>query len=129
VVNIEKIMKASSGHFVLKEEIEYRDMTKVFPEVLTTFLTETEQVPEDADVMQMFIHLNIAELERNKKPEGYNRKGRMRMVFPLGRKEFYIRGSAKSGEVVRISEKISKILIKNGVRHDLEWNALSNFKE
>lgn len=122
-------MKASSGHFVLKEEIEYRDMTKVFPEVLTTFLTETEQVPEDADVMQMFIHLNIAELEMNKKPEGYNRKGRMRMVFPLGKKEFYIRGSAKSGEVVRISEKISKLLTKNGVKHDLEWNALSSFKE
>jgi hypothetical protein len=129
VVIIEKVMKASSGHFVLKEEIEYRDMTKVFPEVLTTFLTETEQVPEDADVMQMFIHLNIAELEMNKKPEGYNRKGRMRMVFPLGRKEFYIRGSAKSGEVVRISEKISKLLTKNGVKHDLEWNALSSFKE
>lgn len=122
-------MKASSGHFVFKDNIEYRDITKVFPEVLTTFLQETEQVPEDDDVMKMFIHLNMMELEKNAKPEGYNRKGRMRLVFPLSRKEFYIRGSSKSGEVVRLTEKLSKILTKGGIKHDVEWNALSIIEE
>jgi len=122
-------MKASSGHFVFKDNIEYRDITKVFPEVLTTFLQETEQVPEDEDVMKMFIYLNMIELEKNSKPEGYNRKGRMRLVFPLSRKEFYIRGSSKSGEVVRLTEKISKILTKSGIKHDVEWNALSIIEE
>ncbi|OPY31032.1 MAG: hypothetical protein A4E32_02014 [Methanomassiliicoccales archaeon PtaU1.Bin124] len=122
-------MKASSGHFVLKDNIEYRDMAKVFPEVLTTFLEETEQVPEDEDVMKMFIYLNMTELEKNSKPEGYNRKGRMRLVFPMTRKEFYIRGSSKSGEVVRLTEKISKILTKAGIKHDVEWNALSIIEE
>ncbi|HSV42817.1 MAG TPA: hypothetical protein VLH13_05340 [Methanomassiliicoccales archaeon] len=119
-------MKASTGHFVLNEDVEYRDMVKVFPEVLTTFLEESNQLPEDDEVMQMFIHLNTIELQKNSKPEGYNRKGKMRMVFPLSRKEFYIRGSAKSGEVVRITEKLSKILNKGGVKHELQWDALSN---
>jgi hypothetical protein len=122
-------MKATSGHFVFREGVDYKDIVKVFPEVLTTFLNDSEQVPEDQDVLHMFIHLNLMDLEKNNKPEGYNRKGRMRMVFPLTRKEFYIRGSAKSGEVVRITEKISKLLNKNGVKHDLEWNALSTFEE
>jgi hypothetical protein len=35
----------------------------------------------------------------------------------------------KSSEVVRITEKISKILSKGGVDHELEWNALSTIEE
>lgn len=126
---MKKRMKATSGHFVLREGTEYRDMVKVFPEVLTTFLEESDQVPEDKDFMNTIIFLNMLELENNQKPEGYNRKGRMRMVFPLDRKEFYIRGSSKSGEVVRLTEKISKILNKNGVKHEVEWNTLSCIEE
>lgn len=122
-------MKATSGHFVLKNRKDYRDIAKVFPEVLTTFLEESDQMPEDEEVLQMFIHLNQVELQRNGKPEGYNRKGRMRLVFPLSRKEFYIRAMTKSSEVVRIAEKLSKILTKGGVDHEVEWNALSMIEE
>lgn len=117
-------MKATSGHFVLEDDIDYKDLAPVFPEVLTTFLEETGQVPEDEDVLKMFIFLNQSELEKNRKPEGYNRKGRMRLVFPLDRKEFYIRGASKSNEVVRITEKLSRILKAAKVEHDLEWNRL-----
>ncbi|HTY48026.1 MAG TPA: hypothetical protein VMB46_10245 [Methanomassiliicoccales archaeon] len=122
-------MKATSGHFVLKGKKDYRDIAPVFPEVLTTFLEETDQLPEDPEVLLMFIHLNQVELERNGKPEGYNRKGRMRMIFPLTRKEFYVRGTARSSEVVRVTERISRILNKNGVDHEVEWNALSSVEE
>jgi hypothetical protein len=118
-------MKASSGHFVLKDRFEYKDMAEVFPDVLKLFLEETDQIPEDPEIMQMFIHLNMVELQKNRKPEGYNRKGRMRLIFPTNRMEFYIKGSSKSGEVVRVTEKISKLLTRNGVHHELEWNALS----
>jgi CTP-dependent riboflavin kinase len=122
-------MKAISGHLVLKGKKDYRDVAKVFPEVLRTFLQETDQMPEDEDVLEMFIQLNMAELQRNGKPEGYNRKGRMRLVFPLTRKEFYIRGMTRSGEVVRVTEKISRILSKGGIDHEVEWNALSSIEE
>ena len=53
----------------------------------------------------------------------------MRLVFPMTRKEFYIRGSSKSGEVVRVAEKLSKILTKGGVHHEMQWNALSSAEE
>ncbi|MCG7840704.1 MAG: hypothetical protein MIO87_02210 [Methanomassiliicoccales archaeon] len=118
-------MKASSGHFVLNDQVEYRDIAEVFPDVLKLFLEETDQVPEDAEIMNMFLHLNQVELLNNRKPEGYNRKGRMRLIFPMTRMEFYIKGSSKSGEVVRVTEKISKLLTRSGMDHELEWNALS----
>jgi hypothetical protein len=122
-------MKAISGHFVLKNKKDYRDIAKVFPELLTTFLEETDQMPEVEEVLRMFIYLNQVELEQNVKPEGYNRKGRMRIVFPLTRKEFYIRGTARSSEVIRVTEKISSILTKAGVDHEIEYNALSSVEE
>jgi len=118
-------MKASSGHLVLNDRTEYQELAEIFPELLKLFLEETDQVPEDPEIMQMFIHLNQMDLEANRKPEGYNRKGRMRLIFPTNRMEFYVKGSSKSGEVVRVAEKISKLLTRNGLDHDLEWNTLS----
>ncbi|MFP4170063.1 MAG: hypothetical protein ACLFUV_03460 [Methanomassiliicoccales archaeon] len=117
-------MKATSGHLVLDEGVDYRDLVDVFPQVLSTFLKETDQEPDDEEVLQMFIYLNLRELEKNEKPEGYNRKGRMRLIFPFHRKEFYVRGNSKSNEVVRVAEKISRLLSGASVEHKLEWNRL-----
>ena len=117
-------MKASSGHLVLDEGVEYRDLVPVFPEILTTFLQESGQVPDDPDILNMFINLNQVELERNCKPEGYNRKGRMRLVFPLEWRECYLPSMSKSNEAIRSTEKISRMLNDAKVGHQVEWNKL-----
>jgi hypothetical protein len=117
-------MKATSGHFIFDEDFQYSELAEAFPEILTTFLEETDQMPDDDDVLQMFIFLNQQALRKNEKPEGYNRKGRMRMVFPLGSRQFYLKSNLAGSEVVRLSEKIGKILTKAGVKHTLQWNAL-----
>lgn len=120
-------MKASSCHFVLSGESDYKHLTKVFPEILTYFLKESDQMPEDEEVMQMFIELNVRDLERNIKPEGYNRKGRMRLIFPLDRKEFYIRGS-KPSDVSRLGEKIGAMLETAGVEHLMEMDSVNGVR-
>lgn len=120
-------MKATSGHFMLDAKVQYSDLAEVFPELLTIFLEETNQMPDDDDVLQMFIYLNRKALENNEKPEGYNRKGRMRMVFPIGSKQFYIKAISASTEVGRVGEKLSKVLSSAGVDHSLEWNALGDY--
>jgi hypothetical protein len=117
-------MKATSGHFVFEESFQYSDLAEIFPEILTTFLEETDQMPDDNDVLQMFIYLNQQALRKNQKPEGYNRKGRMRLIFPLGSRQFYLKSNIAGSEVVRLSERVSKILTKAGVKHTLQWNAL-----
>ena len=35
------------------------------PGLLTVFLEETNQMPDDEEVLQMFIYLNVKALERN----------------------------------------------------------------
>lgn len=118
------MMKAISGHLVFGKDVDYKDIARVFPEVLTVFLEETGQMPDDKDILRMFIHLNMVDLERNRKPEGYNRKGKMRLIFPLDRREFYIRSHTRTNELVRIVEKISRILKSSSIEHEVEWNRL-----
>jgi hypothetical protein len=121
-------MKAESGHILFKEKFKYKDLAGVFEELLVAFLDETDQKPEDEEVLQMFLRVNMMDLEKNRKPEGFNRRGRMKLVFPIcgPKKEMYIRADSKTTEIVRIAERLSKILKKGGVTHTVEWDKLSS---
>ncbi|MDR0198578.1 MAG: hypothetical protein LBI08_02410 [Methanomassiliicoccaceae archaeon] len=110
-------MKVSSVHFILGGKTPYKDLAPAFPDILKMFLMETDQMPEDEEIMMMFIELNMVDLEKNVKPEGYNRKGRMRMVFPMDKKEFYIKSTAKGMDVTRVGERISEMLSASGVQY------------
>lgn len=124
-------MKAQTGHIVFKGQFKYRNLSKCFQEVLTAFLEETDQMPDEEDIMQMFIRLNMMDISKNRKPEGYNRRGRMRLVFPLieGRKEMYVRADVKTTQVVRVTERLSKILKKAGVSHSVQYDQLKTLQE
>lgn len=119
-------MKAETGHIVFKEKFKYKDLQEVFEELLTTFLEETDQMPDEDEILQMFLRINLMDIEKNRKPEGYNRRGRMRMIFPTtkGRRQLYVRADSKTAETVRITERLSRILRKAGVPHVVEWDKL-----
>ncbi|MDR2867019.1 MAG: hypothetical protein LBV13_06450 [Methanomassiliicoccaceae archaeon] len=110
-------MKVSSIHFILSGKTPYKDLAPAFPDILKMFLMETDQMPEDEEILMMFIELNMSDLLRNMKPEGYNRKGRMRMVFPTDKSEFYIKAVGKGVDVARVGERISEMLSATGVRY------------
>jgi hypothetical protein len=124
-------MKAESGHIIFKEKFKYKDLQHCFDELMKVFLEETDQMPDEDEILQMFLRINMMDIEKNRKPEGYNRRGRMRLVFPLtkGRKQFYIRADSKTTEVVRIAERLSKILKKAGVPHLIEWDKLQTIQQ
>jgi hypothetical protein len=119
-------MKAETGHIVFKEKFKYKDLQDCFEEVLKAFLDETDQMPDEDEILQMFMRINMMDIEKNRKPEGYNRRGRMKLVFPLtkGRRQFYLRADSKTTEVVRITERLSKMLKKAGIPHTIEWDKL-----
>jgi len=119
-------MKAETGHIIFKEKFKYKNLEDVFDDVMKAFLEETDQKPEDDEILQMFLRINMMDIEKNRKPEGYNRRGRMKMVFPLRKtkKELYIRADSKTTEVVRVTERLSKILKKGGIPHTVEWDKL-----
>jgi len=119
-------MKAETGHIVFKEKFKYKDLQDCFEEVLKAFLDETDQMPDEDEILQMFMRINMMDIEKNRKPEGYNRRGRMKLVFPLtkGRRQLYLRADSKTTEVVRITERLSKMLKKAGIPHTVEWDKL-----
>ncbi len=115
-------MKASSIHFVLQGKTDYVDLVPVFPDILKMFLEAIDQMPEEEELLEMLIQLNMIDLEQNRKPEGYNRKGKVRLVFPMDSKEFYIKTYGKANELKPIADKISDMLIAANIRFDIKEN-------
>ena len=124
-------MKVRSGHIKFEKGVEYKDFIPIFSEMYLKFLEDTDQVPDEEEVVNMMIKENLIDLERNKKPEGYNRQGRMRMIFPIladkEDMEIYIYGhyhSAKSLEVARVTESMSRFLQSKGFENDVDWDKM-----
>lgn len=115
-------MKVFSVHFVLKGKSDYVDLVPVFPDILKTFLEEIGQMPEDEEILQMFVELNMIDLERNRKPEGYNRKGKIRLVFPLDRKEFYFKSFSKATDLTHITSVVEGYLNSAGIKYEVLHN-------
>ncbi|MDR1954376.1 MAG: hypothetical protein LBP82_00265 [Candidatus Methanoplasma sp.] len=120
-------MKVFSTHFVLKGKSDYKDLAPVFPEILRALLIEIGQMPEEEEIFQMFVEMNMADIERNRKPEGYNRKGKMRLIFPIDRKEFYLKTYSKTTDMSRMAELISSFLTSAGVKFDVLHNDRTDF--
>ena len=124
-------MKVRSGHIRFEKGVEYKDFIPIFSEMYHRFLEDTAQVPDEEEVVHMMIKENLIDLVRNKKPEGYNRQGRMRMIFPIQDEtedlEVYIYGhyhSAKSLEVARVTESMSRFLKSKGFENDVDWDKM-----
>jgi mRNA-degrading endonuclease RelE of RelBE toxin-antitoxin system len=124
-------MRARSAHFTFDKKVKYKDLEKAFKELFNTFLEETGQMPhEEPEYSEILLEENLRDLRKNRKPEGYNRDGSMRLMFPIAeRVEFYIYSRAKSAEVPRVAETLSKILQKAGLKHQLDWDKMLLFAE
>lgn len=111
-------MAKSSVHFILKNKCDYKDLAPVFKDILQNVLQHADQVPEEEE-FTMILRLNLDDLEQNRKPEGYIRKARVRIVFPLDRKEFYVQSySPKVVNLSEIKEDVSNILSTAGIKFD-----------
>jgi hypothetical protein len=90
------------------------------------FLKETEQLEEEEERNHMLVRLNLMDLEKNRKPEGHNRNCRTKMIFPITKTnvQFYIKGNARSSEITKVTESLSKLLSDNNIKHSVEWDKL-----
>ncbi len=127
-------MIVRSGHIVFPRKIKFKDLARVFPDLMKLFLKESGQMPEEEALARILIRTNVADLQANRKPEGYNRDNKLRLVFPIrksGEVSFYIYRSTRSEEVARITETLSALLKHRGLPHKLEWDkmALYHYKE
>ena len=127
-------MIVRSGHILFPKKTQYKDLAKVFPEMLRLFLKESGQMPEDEAIFRILVKTNMADLQNNRKPEGFNRDNKMRLIFPLGKAGeagFYLYRSTRSEEVARLTEMLSSFLRSKGLHHKVEWDkmVLYHYKE
>jgi len=124
------VTKAQSGHIVCCPSFKWKALAPIFDNLLRGFLKESGQMPPEEDIIKMFVKLNMIDLEKNRKPEGWNRRGRVRMVFPItNQPQMYLRSSMKSAEVVRITESMSALLKKAKISHKVKYDDLKHIPQ
>ena len=124
-------MKVRSGHLVFDRKVTFKQLLPVFRPMFLKFLEETQQMPEDPESLEVLLEENLRDLRRNRKPEGYNREGTMRLVFPMTDKkiEMYLYSRTRTADVPRVVEVMSRMLQKAKLKHTIEWDKLTLFQE
>ncbi len=110
-------MAKTSVHFILKGRSSYKDLAPVFEDILRFSLQSVDQMLEEEE-MEMILRLNLDDLEMDKKPEGYLRKARVRIVFPMDRKEFYIQSYSKLVDLGLLANHTKSVLTDAGIEYD-----------
>lgn len=117
------------------EDVEFKDLAPVFPELYRMFMNVADQYPEDSgeEYMEMLIDQNLKDLKKNEKPTGHNREARYRMIFPRERDrvEFYLypRIAEEESEIEDITAEISRFLESNGLEHEIIWDEMNYLKK
>ncbi len=124
-------VKARSGHILLEGRRSYKDLVRVYPEIHRRvveanrpFMKETEPILPD-----VLLEENLRDLRGDRKPGGYNRQeaAGMRLVFPIpenGKPEFYFSKAFRAQEIVQITEQVSALLRRRGIKHSVEYDRL-----
>ena len=124
-------VKARSGHIILDQRRRFKHLVRVYPEIHRKvveanrpFLKETEPMPPE-----VILEENLRDLRADRKPMGYNRQDPlgMRLVFPITdgpRAEFYFVKPTRCQEVVQMTELVSQLLKRRGIRHTVEYDRL-----
>ena len=117
--------KIFTCRFILSKDTEYKDLETIFPDILRYILEENEhlQEPEDEEMREMFIELNMQDIRENRKPEGYNRKAKYRLIFPEDSNEFYVKQMAlKNNDIKRIGSKIGEFLSAANIKYETKFD-------
>jgi hypothetical protein len=122
-------VKARSGHIVLEARKSFRDLARIYPEIHKRVVEANRPLSKDADPMlsEIILDENLRDLKSDRKPIGYNRldAAGLRLIFPIRedkRLEFYVSKPLRCQEVVGLTETISTVLKKAGLKHVVEYD-------
>ena len=124
-------VKVRSGHVVFDKKVTFKQLLPVFRPMFLKFLEETQQMPEDPEILDVVLEENLRDLRHGRKPEGYNREGTMRLIFPIAEKriEMYVYSKTRTADVPRVVEMMSRMLQKAKLKHTVEWDKLTLYQE
>jgi len=123
-------MRVHSGHIRFDRAVTWKKLVPAFRPLFLKFLEESGQMPVDPEILGVLLEENLRDLRQDRKPEGFNREGSMRMIFPISRSlEFYVYSKTKTTEVTRVTEQLSRVLQKYRLKHTVDWDKLLVFAE
>jgi hypothetical protein len=124
-------VKARSGHILLEPKRHYRDLVRVYPEIHKRVVEMNRPFVREADPLlpEVLLDENLRDLKGDRKPVGYNRQDPfgLRLIFPVAderRVELYFTKPSRCQEVVQITEHVSQMLRRRGIRHSVEYDRL-----
>lgn len=124
-------VKARSGHILLDSKRSFRDLVRVYPEIHRRVVEMNRPFVKESDplVPDALLEENLRDLKRDRKPVGYNRQDvfGLRLIFPITddrRVEFYFGKPARCQEVVQVTEQVSTLLRRRGLKHSVEYDRL-----
>jgi hypothetical protein len=124
-------VKARSGHILLDPKRSFRDLVRVYPEIHRRVVEMNRPFVKDTDPLppEVLLEENLRDLKGGRKPAGYNRQDvfGLRLIFPIGddrRVEFYFAKPSRCQEVVQVTEQVSALLRRRGLRHTVEYDRL-----
>ncbi len=124
-------VKARSGHILLEPKRSFHDLVRVYPEIHKRVVEMNRPFVKESDPLspEALLEENLRDLRRDRKPVGYNRQDAfgLRLIFPISderRVEFYFAKPARCQEVVQVTEQVSQLLRRRGVKHSVEYDRL-----
>jgi hypothetical protein len=120
-------MKVHSGHIYLSEKLDWKDLKKVFPDLFKVFLEESRQSFEEPNFVDILIYENMLDLDRNRKPEGFIRDGKMKMLFSKdgGIEIKIIRDKVVPNEDTKaVTESLSHFLTSKKIKNRVEYDKM-----
>jgi hypothetical protein len=131
-VGVTPPVKARSGHIILEARLGYSDLTKVYPDIHRKVVEANRPFQKESEPLlpEVLLEENLRDLRADRKPAGYNRSDpfALRLIFPIcDRKhpEFYFSKPARCQEVVQITEQVSQLLRRRGLKHAVEYDRLT----
>ncbi|MDE1819909.1 MAG: hypothetical protein KGJ23_04785 [Euryarchaeota archaeon] len=126
-------VKARTGHIVIDGKKDFRELTRVYPEIHRRVVEANRPFLREPDQLmpEILLEENLRDIKSGRKPSGFNRQeaAGMRLIFPIreDRKvEFYVSRPSRCQEVVQLTESISTVLKKAGLKHKVEYDRLPN---
>ena len=131
-VEVTPPVKARSGHILLDSKRSYFYIVSVYTEIYKRVVEMNRPFVKESDPLlpEVLLDENLRDLKGDRKPVGYNRQDAfgLRLIFPIGderRAEFYFTKPARCQEVVQITEQVSALLRRRGIKHTVEYDRLS----
>ncbi|MHB1435423.1 MAG: hypothetical protein ACYCPN_05460 [Thermoplasmata archaeon] len=124
-------VKAKSGHILLDAARSYRDLVRVYPNIHRKVMDLNRPFAKEGETTlpAVLLEENLRDLRAGRKPAGHCRPDAfgMRLVFPIyeeKRIEFYFTKPFRCQEVVQITEQVSILLRRRGIKHSVEYDRL-----